>query len=107
MFSKTTLFAALVSAVVNVAARPQDVWDPTITSPAAGDVWAAGSTHNVTWYGLHAIYNVYLTLTYFVLRDTSNAPAQFSEGSEVVLAKGGVLDNGQYSSSVSPRYAIS
>lgn len=29
-----------------------------------------------------------------VSRDTSDAPAQISEGSEVVLAKGGVLNTG-------------
>ncbi|EKM50800.1 uncharacterized protein PHACADRAFT_104481 [Phanerochaete carnosa HHB-10118-sp] len=74
MFSKTTLFAALLATAVSVVARPQDVWDPTITSPTAGVRWLPGDTHNITW-------------------DTSNAPADISEGSQVVLAKGGVLDS--------------
>ena len=50
MFSNTTLFAAVLAAFVGVAsAAPQTVWDPKITSPKAGDVWAAGSVQTVTW----------------------------------------------------------
>ena len=56
MFSKTTLFAAVLAAFAGVAAaKPLIVWDPKITSPKAGDVWAAGSTHNVTWCALFRV----------------------------------------------------
>ncbi|EKM50797.1 uncharacterized protein PHACADRAFT_104333 [Phanerochaete carnosa HHB-10118-sp] len=73
MFSKTALLAALLAAVASVTARPLDVWDPEITSPTAGVRWLPGDIHNITW-------------------DTSNAPADISEVSMIVLAKGGVED---------------
>lgn len=50
MFSKTTLFATILVACIGASAAPQDIWDPTITAPTAGTVWAAGSTQLVTWY---------------------------------------------------------
>ncbi|EKM51856.1 uncharacterized protein PHACADRAFT_262238 [Phanerochaete carnosa HHB-10118-sp] len=74
MFSKTTLFATFLATVASVAAHPLDVWDPKIITPNSYTVWAPGGTYNVTW-------------------DTSDAPASISEGSEVVLAKSGVLDS--------------
>lgn len=49
------------------------VFVPRITSPTAGTVWTAGNTYTVTW-------------------DTSNAPEQISNRSQVVLAKGGRQD---------------
>ncbi|GJE98575.1 GPI anchored serine-threonine rich family protein [Phanerochaete sordida] len=49
------------------------VYVPKITSPAAGTVWTAGNTYTVTW-------------------DTSDAPESISNGSKVVLAKGGSQD---------------
>ena len=51
MFSKATLFTALLATVASVSAASQAIWNPTITSPKAGDVWPAGSVQNVTWCG--------------------------------------------------------
>ena len=50
MFSKATIFAAVLAACVGaVSAAPQEVWNPKITSPTTGTVWPAGSTQEVTW----------------------------------------------------------
>ncbi|KAE9389704.1 hypothetical protein BT96DRAFT_834539 [Gymnopus androsaceus JB14] len=49
-----------------------DVWAPTIISPNASTVWTEGQKYNVTW-------------------DTSNAPANISNGASVVLGENGDL----------------
>ncbi|KAF8888352.1 hypothetical protein BD779DRAFT_1440189 [Infundibulicybe gibba] len=68
----TILFFAVLSTLSLVAAVPvtaRDIFDPTITSPKAGDVWVVGQTVEVTW-------------------DTSNAPVDISNASSVWLRKG-------------------
>ncbi|KAF8888351.1 hypothetical protein BD779DRAFT_1396025, partial [Infundibulicybe gibba] len=70
---------AVLSTLSLVAAVPvtvRDIFDPTISSPKAGDVWVVGQTVEVTW-------------------DTSNAPVDISNASSVWLRKGTSVLNGQ------------
>ncbi|KAI0314655.1 hypothetical protein OF83DRAFT_1135751 [Amylostereum chailletii] len=68
----TTALSALFAAAALVGAVPvqkRDVWDPKVLYPHTGTVWTLGATHNVTW-------------------DTSDAPANISNGAAVYLRKG-------------------
>jgi hypothetical protein len=73
----TSAFMAVLAASasakpITVAREMLDVWAPTITSPDASTVWIEGHQYNVTW-------------------DTSNAPAQISNGASVRLGEHGNL----------------
>ncbi|KZV62614.1 hypothetical protein PENSPDRAFT_758577 [Peniophora sp. CONT] len=70
MFSRSILAISAYVSLVSAAAL--DVFVPPITSPSASTKWTAGAVETVTW-------------------DTSNAPAQISNPSGiVVLEKGGL-----------------
>ncbi|KIK62842.1 hypothetical protein GYMLUDRAFT_58091 [Collybiopsis luxurians FD-317 M1] len=70
----SALVAALAASASPVSLKPAvaaaramlDVWAPTIISPDASTVWTQGKQYNVTW-------------------DTSDAPANISNGASVVL----------------------
>ncbi|KAI0632211.1 hypothetical protein C8Q77DRAFT_1218678 [Trametes polyzona] len=79
--SHLSIFSVLLALFAVVSALPlevRDVFVPPVTYPHAGTVWKVGQHHNVTW-------------------DTKNAPSQITNKvGKVVLAKGGILDVGEY-----------
>lgn len=68
------------------------VWNPRITSPAAGTVWVAGSTVKVTWYVTHKTLSLTAPLILLPCRDTSAMPQQVANAQGKVLL--GHLEDG-------------
>lgn len=63
-----------------------DVWAPTILEPDASTIWQIGKCENVTWSVVIYTANNDLSETDIIIRDTSNAPVNISNGSGVLLS---------------------
>ena len=44
--------AATLATATPIADEARDIWNPKMTYPHNGTVWASGTTQNVTWYAL-------------------------------------------------------